>query len=190
MFLKTLLASLVTLLMLTACIGTQVEVAPLNQFEPADYASFAWEEDAIENTGRNAAYYNLDHSLRRQVNKQLEKKGYRLVDSTKASFLVTYRYFKVISADQGGIISPRDESLSAWGDGSDINGTLIQNHYIPAAISHGHLEIDFDDAKSGKEIWKVNATKVVENDMDNLAAVKKVISHLVPRVLESFPKRP
>lgn len=186
---KTLLSSIAALLLLTACIGTKIEVAPYSQFDPASYASFAWAEEAIEDTGRNGAYYNLDSSLRRQINKQLEKKGYRLVDKEDASFLVGYRFFQTVSPDQGGMISPRDESRSAWDTGSDVNGTSIHNHYVPVAIRHANLEVDFDDAKSGKEIWKVSAIKVVENDMENEAAVKKSIRSLVPKLLVSVPER-
>ena len=60
MFLKTVLSCIATLL-LTACIGTKVEVAPHSQFDPASYTSFAWAEEPIEDTGRNGAYYNLDN---------------------------------------------------------------------------------------------------------------------------------
>ncbi|ARN74915.1 DUF4136 domain-containing protein [Oceanicoccus sagamiensis] len=186
---KHQLAIVITTLLLTACIGSKVVVKPDSTFDAANYQRFAWMHEAITNDGRNSAYYNLDRSIRKGISAELVKKGYQQVAKEQAEFLLDYSFFQSVSPDRGGIISPRDESNAAWDNGSDINGTSLHNHYIPAEIQRGNLSLSISDAKQGHEVWQVTMTKVIENQMEDEAAVKKSVRGLIPKLLRELPAK-
>ncbi len=186
---KVLFSIAMVVCLISGCIGSKVVIKPDSQFDNAIYQNFAWSDEPVASTGRNLGYYNLDRSIRKGISAELTKKGYREVAKEQADFLLAYSFFQSVSPDKGGIISPTDESRGAWDNGMDVNGTSLHNHYIPPEIKRGNLILSINDAKLGKEVWQATMTKVVENTMDNEAAVKKNIRGLIPKLLKEIPAK-
>jgi len=175
--------------MLSGCIGTKVAVSPDNHFIAADYQAYGWFSAPIKSTGRNYFYYDLDQALRKEVDKQLQQRGYLLVAANEADFIVGYHFTTAVFVDQGGPISPFDEAMAAREVGGDINDTELHNHYIPVEIAKGILQINLADAGSGKEIWKATATRVIEDGSADTVAIKSAVHKVVPKLLKSLPKK-
>lgn len=174
---------------LTACVNIKVEQGDATAFRQAQYQTYAWSSGPMPQDSRDERMHNLDHYLRRAVTKDLNGRDYRLVEKAKADFLVSYRYYEAVVNDQGGIISPSDELAAAWDLGGDVNNTNIHNHYIPASLKHGHLQLMFIDRKSDKEVWSATAVKVIEDDTADLSDAKKATQKLADRLLKVIPTR-
>jgi hypothetical protein len=186
---KTLLAlSLFTTL--SACTtGLQVDVASNNNFNPNQHSHYAWLAPAMmDETVREETIFSVDHLLRKQVNQQLQNKGYQWVDKANADFLVDYHYRQTIEADQGGIISPTNELAAAWEAPSDINETALYNHPVPAYLQTMHLEILLI-APNGELLWHARAQKILDTDMPDEHTLRPLIAEAVDEMLAQLPAR-
>lgn len=174
---------------LTACVNIKVDQGDATAFRQSHYQTYAWENAPIRSDARDVRLYNLDHYLRRAVTKDLNDRGYRLVEKTKADFLVKYSYYEAVVDDQGGIISPGDELAGAWDVGGDVNNTNIHNHYIPPSLKHAHLELMFIDNASNRRVWNATAVKIIEDENTDLSDFKKATKKLADRLLKAIPTR-
>lgn len=184
-----LLLIVTLMLVLSACIGIKVDVSPDNQFDPGQYATYAWLSAPMTSSGRDQSYVAIDHSVRNNVNQQLLRRGYREVDKARADFIIEYRFFQSVVADQGGIISPQSEIEAAFDPNIDPNSTALHNHYIPSQLQRGHLELNFDSRASGKMVWMAVARKIMENASVDADDVERVMAKVVPKLLASVPAR-
>lgn len=174
---------------LTACVNIKVDQGDASAFRQSHYQTYAWESAPMHSNARDVRMYNLDHYLRRAVTKDLNGRGYRLVEKTKADFLVKYSYYEAVVNDQGGVISPGDELAGAWDVGGDVNNTNIHNHYIPPSLKHAHLELMFIDSASNSPVWNATATKIIEDENADLSDFKKAAQKLADRLLKAIPAR-
>ena len=182
-----LFIGLFILSLLTACVSTKIQLSDNNRLDPRLHKTFAWEFEPIEKSGRNRGYYNIDRYLRKYVQQELIERGYQLVARDIADVLIEYQLTQTVSPDRGGMISPRDEMNAAWDTGMDVNNTAIYNHYVPAEIKHASLALEIDEAKSGELLWRVTASKIIENDASDAAAMNKSIQRVVAKMLHSLP---
>lgn len=174
---------------LTACVSIKIDQGDATVFRQGHYQTYAWDSGAMQRNTRDERMHNLDHYLRRAVNKDLNKRGYRLVERADADFLVNYRYYEAVVNDQGGVISPGDELAGAWDTGNDVNNTKIHNHYIPPSLKHAHLELMFIDKASNKTVWSATAAKIIEDQSSDLSDFKKSAQKLADRLLKVIPAR-
>lgn len=184
-----LLPLILVVVSLTACISGKVIIALDPAIDPTLQHTFAWEEDAIEPSVRGDGLYNIDHYLRREVNRGLLARGYRQVPRAQADFLVAYRLSQRVDVDQGGIISPTDEARSVWDASVDPANSVRHQNYIPAQIRHGNLELTLYAAGDNRILWRATLSKVIETGAEDSAGVRKLMEQQVPRMLRGFPER-
>ena len=175
--------------LLNACVGSNVTIAPNVAIDPLRDATFAWEVEAIKPHGRSESMYYLDHYLRREVEKQLVARGYRATGREKADFLVKYRFFQQASVDQGGLVSPHDSASAAWDTAQDPNNTAIYHHYIPAQIFHASLELTLQSTLDQRILWHATLNKIVGDETVDKSALKKTVEQHVPTMFRGLPSR-
>ena len=186
-----ILGAVATAVLLTACISTDIEVAPKSQFKPSVHKTFAWKAEPIaapEHIGRGQSYYDIDHYMRKYLTQALIKKGYESVPKAQADFLVEYRFTQQVKLDQGGIISPVDEMNAAWDLNNDLGNTSLHNHYVPAQINEALLEINLSASQSGAVLWQVIASKIIENESLYEEAINSALKKTVPKMVADLPK--
>jgi hypothetical protein len=176
-----------SLALLTACISTKVKVDESLQFDSVSNKSFAWADEPMKPTGRNSGFYDLDNSLRKTVTRTLTKKGYQQVAKADADFLVDYRFFQEVSLDQGGIISPTDEAAAVNNPSLDMSNNEVYNHYIPDQIKMANMRIILLDSGTNDALWRVDASKVVESQMNDSSAIREAVQKIIPGLLADLP---
>ena len=186
---RALLFWLVITGLLTACMTIQVTESADNHFDAAKYHRYAWWVGPVKASGRDSLYYNVDTVVRDLVVRELSSRGFQQVSKAEADFLVEYHFLPTVTADQGGVISPTNEARSAWESGRDINNTALQNHYIPAQIVHGRLQINLNDSTSGAEVWQASAVTIIEQPLDTAGSVKAIMKKIIPKLLNGLPAR-
>lgn len=181
------LITIMMLLLLTACTGSKVTIAPNAAIDPARHHTFAWEVDAIKPSGRREGLYNLDHYLRRQVERELADRGYRRATRQTADFLVEYRFYQIASVDQGGLMSPQSSMNAAWDAPPDPYSTALHNHYVPAQIVRANLELILQATTDQQILWRAVLSKIIEFDPADEAALKQIIETHVPKLFKGLP---
>lgn len=182
------LIMLFSLCLLSACMGTKIEVDNKLHFDQQRYQSYAWTNEPMEDpSGRQDVMYRGDGILRKLVNEQLQERGYQSVARDAADFLVDYRFIRTMQTDKGGIISPTDEAAAAWDIGADVNNTQLHNHSVNAYVMHSQMKVVLTDPK-GDALWRARASKLMDNESPSDDALHHTLSKITRKMFSGFPE--
>lgn len=160
----TLLTLAILGLLLTACSGFETRTSPVDTFVAGDYHYYKWSNEPLVNSAQSKdLIYTLDPILRKQLNQELQRKGYSL-DPAKAEFAVEYIYAEGIRLGERS----RNASNLGTSPGSIPNRNLdqasIDNAYALGGVKEtSNIGIRFRDIESNAEVWRVVITKIIEN---------------------------
>ena len=151
-------------LVLNACSGFETEPSPIDAFVAGNYHYYRWSNEPLVNSSHSKdLIYTLDPILRKQLDQELQLKGYSL-DRERAEFSVDYIYA------EGLRLGERSRSASNLGTtpGSIPNRNLdqasIDNAYALGGVKEtSNIGIRFRDIESNVEVWRVVITKIIEN---------------------------
>ncbi len=59
-----------------------------------------------QGSARESVYEKIDQQFRAAIERELNAKGYRMVDKENADFLLDYSFGQSMIADQGGLFLP------------------------------------------------------------------------------------
>jgi len=106
------------------------------------------------------------------VNKELQAKGYTLVDSNPDVWVVYSNSIK----DQKQVIGSGYSMGPAWGWGYWGPGTVQYNTYV---TKEGTLVVEIADAKDHELLWRGSATNTIsDNSNKNISNLNKAVSKL------------
>ncbi len=188
MSLRFPLVSLFLILFLSACSGVETRTQETDKFEAGDYNYYKWRSAPLSaNTNGDGFIHMIDPIVRKAVDKELAKKGY-ILNPDQAQFSVDYIYAEgirttaasneVTGANYPGIAPSRD-----------IDQASIDNAVALSGVKEtSNLGLQFNDVASGKEVWRVLATKVIDRAAaDEKEQAEKDIKIAVDRLLRPMP---
>jgi hypothetical protein len=177
-------------LVVSACSSIKVQVDTSLGIDANRYQTYSWSSDvAVDASGGFARLAAVDEAMRSVVSEKMTAKGYRHVERESAHLLLDYRVMQQLKVDQGGLISPTDESRRAWDINSDPANTAIYNHQVPTELKSGVVILMASDAKTDQVLWQGQAVKLLENDYPNSEQTKALVTELVNKLLKEFPAR-
>lgn len=187
----TLLMATLTLA-ITACSGIETEPADPTEFVAGQHRYYNWRSEPLENTINSTdPIYVIDPIMRREVNSTLQSKGYRL-DPERATFNVDYVYatglLEGAKSEQASNISP----IPSQTPNRQVNQAIVDNaHALGGLKETSYVLIQFNEAKSHEEVWRVLITKIVENvNAVDTARLAEVFSKAVDQALRELPDAP
>lgn len=186
----TTAATLLLTLLSGACSTIETRPADTAAFEAGNYSYYRWRSEPLSNpSGSGDDLYLMDPLIRRELDANLARKGYRL-DPQQAQFTVDYLQAigmreGVKSLDARGGIDP----IPSANPNRQINQAIVDNaHALGGVQTTSNIAIQFNDARSNEEVWRVIITKIVDDvneiDPDDLA---HSISRGIEKGLKTLP---
>ncbi|MBL4826845.1 MAG: DUF4136 domain-containing protein [Spongiibacteraceae bacterium] len=174
---------------LVGCQGINLDVPEGNNFNPVSNATYAWSWPPLENlSSSDESAFLLDSALRVELNQQLAEKGYRLSKKDEPDFMVGYSFFKQMIPDQN--VTPERVILAnkRWLDSVSFDDGSGSNSLSTIRNERASLRVYFMD-QSGKTIWEVVASKVVEQQFAGREQYDAVVKRAVKRMMMNLPEK-
>lgn len=185
------LAASLLLPVLGGCGSIETQHSDIAEFEASGFTYYAWRSAPLRNTAGSAdTLYIMDPIVRREVDANLAERGY-VLDPARAQFNVDYLQATglregVASQDASGGIDP----IPSARPHRQVNQAMVDNaHALAGLQTTSNIAIQFNDAKTQREIWRVIITKVIDdaNEPDP-AAVARNLERGISKALQPLPR--
>ena len=177
-------------LTLTGCSSVQVESQPRGRFSAEQYQSYSWRAALPSGiSGSMDELYRLSTIVREVVSQELDKKGYRSVESD-GDFVISYAFKATLEAG----VDPTATEFNTTS--AVINRGVDPAEAANAQVLAGPREIAsllliFEDGKNLAPVWSATISQVVENrNQPDLAKVRRKIEPGVAKALRVLPDAP
>lgn len=192
MRLSNTLTSLLLLLAVAACSGIETRPAETDTFAAGNYKYYAWRSEPMVNSvGSQDTMYLIDPILRRDVDRELAKKGY-VLDPGRAQFTVDYIYAQGLRLGERSEQATNITNYPGVIPPTQTNQAVVDNAYALGGVKEtSNIALQFNDATSKREVWQVIITKIVENvNRVDIAEMKASLREGVSKALQPLPKAP
>jgi hypothetical protein len=184
------LASLMLLVAVAACSGIETRPAPTDTFAAGNYKYYAWRsEPMVNSTGSQDTMYIIDPILRRDVDRELAKKGY-VLDPQRAQFTVDYIYAQGLRLGERSEQATNISTYPGVIPPTQTNQAVVDNAYALGGVREtSNIALQFNDATSKHEVWQVVITKIVENvNRIDMSELKESLREGVRQGLQTLPR--
>ena len=183
------LATLLLASWLAACSGTEIDAWEPTQFAMGHYQTYSWRSEPIINTTYSRdPIYQVDPIIREVVDEALHRLNYRRV-TRDGDFSVDYIF--ALGAILGAPSEDTDNiSLRA---GVRPNTAISQAQRDNAIALSGvketrNIAIQFNDGKTGLEVWRGLITKIVANvNTTDSTRTRNIIRDSVNSAMKELP---
>lgn len=178
------------ILTLTGCSSVQVESTPADRFSTKQYQSYSWRATLPSGTsGSMDELYRLSTIVRDVVSQELEKKGYRNVESD-GDFVISYAFKATLEAGAGVSASEFKTTSAVINRGVDPAETAnAQALAGPREVAS--LFLMFEDGANLAPVWSATISQVVENrNQPDLEKVRSKLNPGVAKALRALPDAP
>lgn len=181
----------ITLLSLTivACSGVEIQQSGIDKFSAGNYHYYKWRTEPLPTQTRSTdPVYTLDPVIRREVNADLQRKGY-VLDNQRAQFTVDYLY---VSGMQQGERSQLASNITPYPrvtPNRQVSQAAVDNAIALGGVKEtNNIILQFNDLASNREVWQATLTKVVE-DSNNVDATRldHNLQDFLKRALKPLP---
>tara|TARA_R110002049_G_scaffold23490_44_gene82820 strand:- start:1273 stop:1857 length:585 start_codon:yes stop_codon:yes gene_type:complete len=157
-------------LVLVACSGVDIQHSAADKFSAGGYHYYKWRTEPLPTTTRSSdPVYAIDPVMRREVNADLQSKGY-VLDEARAQFTVDYLY---VSGMQQGEPSQLASNITPYPrvtPNRQVNQATVDNAIALGGVKEtNNIILQFNDLASNREVWQATLSKVVE-DANNIDA--------------------
>ena len=183
------LALLILSLTLAACSGIEVQPTETDTFAAGGYKYYTWRSEPLVNTTNSRdVMYLMDPILRKDVDKELGKKGY-VLDPVRAQFSVDYIYAQGLRMGERSELATNITTYPSVNPNRMQNQAVVDNAYALGGIKEtNNIALQFNDTGTKQEVWQVIITKIVENvNKVDVKEMKKGLREGVRRALEPLP---
>ena len=192
MRITNLLAYGILSLTLLGCSGVEIQPADTNRFIAGNYLYYQWRTDALPSDVRSSdPAYAIDPVMRRDVNADLQSKGY-VLNPERAQFTVGYILMNGMvqgaTSDLASNISPYPRVTP----NRQIDQASVDNAIALGGVKEtNNIILQFNDKTSNQEVWHVTLTKIVEdaNNVDT-SRINDNLTQYLKRALKSLPQAP
>ena len=177
-------------LTLTSCSSVRVESLPPDQFSAEQYQSYSWRAALPSGiSGSMDELYRLSTIVREVVSQELDKKGYRSVESD-GDFVISYAFKATLEAGVDPTATEFNTTSAVINRGVDpAEAANAQALAGPREIAS--LLLVFEDGKNLAPVWSATVSQVVENrNQPDLAKVRRKIEPGVAKALRVLPDAP
>lgn len=186
------IVAIALVLFITACSGIKIKVAQDDGFTVPPHSSYGWDEPPLQKgKGVDSRAHLIDGYIRMEVDRALKSKELSLVKTgDKPNFLISYRLVNSVQFDQGGSISPRDDSERMLHQGLDDPNTetAFYNHAVPAQLESSGLIISLMNGLEKKTLWEAQASKLLESGQISDKKLQAIIAKVVQKSFNQFPR--
>ena len=189
MHISRTLVTVVLSLALAACSGVETRPEDTAGFAAKNYQYYSWRSQPLQNPGNsNDAIYLMDPIVRREIDKTLQAKGYRL-DPERAQFSVDYLQAPGLRMGEKSEVASNITHYPTVNPNRQVDGAVVDNaHALGGVKETSNIAIQINDVAGKQEIWQVIITKFVENtnqvDRQNL---DKNLSRAISKGLDTLP---
>ncbi len=174
------------------CSGVEIQPADTNRFIAGNYLYYQWRTDALPSDVRSSdPAYAIDPVMRRDVNADLQSKGY-VLNPERAQFTVGYILMNGMvqgaTSDLASNISPYPRVTP----NRQIDQASVDNAIALGGVKEtNNIILQFNDKTSNQEVWHVTLTKIVEdaNSVDT-SRINDNLTQYLKRALKSLPQAP
>ena len=192
MRITNILAYAILSLTVLGCSGVEIQPADTNRFIAGNYLYYQWRTDALPSDVRSSdPAYAIDPVMRRDVNADLQSKGY-VLNPERAQFTVGYILMNGMvqgaTSDLASNISPYPRVTP----NRQIDQASVDNAIALGGVKEtNNIILQFNDKTSNQEVWHVILTKIVEdaNSVDT-SRINDNLTQYLKRALKSLPQAP
>jgi hypothetical protein len=174
------------------CSGVEIQPAATDRFIAGNYLYYQWRTDALPSDVRSSdPAYAIDPVMRRDVNADLQSKGY-VLNPERAQFTVGYILMNGMvqgaTSDLASNISPYPRVTP----NRQIDQASVDNAIALGGVKEtNNIILQFNDKTSNQEVWHVTLTKIVEdaNSVDT-SRINDNLTQYLKRALKSLPQAP
>jgi hypothetical protein len=188
MRITNILASGLLALLLAACSGIEIQPDEIDKFAAGNYQYYKWRSKPMHNTANSSdPIYSIDPVLRRQVNADLQSKGY-ILDEERAQFSVDYIFAAGMrqgeKSEQASNLTPYPSVMP----NRQVDGASMDNAIALGGVKETrNIALQFNDVASNEEVWQVIMTRIVEDVNKAGSRVDENLSKAVNQALKPLP---
>ena len=186
------LAYTLLLLVLAACSGVQIQHSPSAPFAAGNYRYYAWRTDPLPVATRNSdVVYTVDPVLRREVDAQLQGKGY-VLDAERAEFTVDYLYVSGMLQGERSALASNISPIPRILPNRPVDQASVDNAIALGGVKEtNNIVLQFNDRTNNREVWQVTLTSIVENANSNdTSRLDDNLQRYLTRALQPLPQAP
>jgi hypothetical protein len=155
-------------LFIVACSGVDIQQSGTDKFSAGHYQYYKWRTEPLPGTTRsNDPVYKLDPVIRREVDADLQSKGY-ILDKKRAQFTVDYLYVSGMQQGERSQLASNVTPYPRVTPNRQVNQATVDNAIALGGVKEtNNIILQFNDLSSNLEVWQATLTKVVE-DANNI----------------------
>jgi hypothetical protein len=188
----SILASTLLSLALVACSGVDIQHSAIDPFTAGNYHYYMWRTDPLPQTTRSTnAIVAIDPQVRRDIDTQLQDKGY-VLDPARAQFTVNYLYATGMVQGQRSALASNISDIPRIMPTRRIDQASVDNAIALGGVKEtNNLMVQFNDRLTNADVWHVTLTEIVENVNDRDASrIKDNLTQYLQRALQPIPQAP
>lgn len=184
-----ILAYTIMSLALVACSGVDIQQSGVEKFSAGNYHYYKWRTEPLPNVSRSSdPMYALDPVIRREVDADLQRKGY-VLDTSRAQFTVDYLYMSGMLEGERSELASNITPYPSVTPNRQVNQATVDNAIALGGVkATNNIVLQFNDLASNQEVWQATLSKVVEdaNNTDSSRLDQNLKAYLA-RALKPLP---
>ena len=164
MRLLTTLNLLLLAAILSACSGVETQPEDTAAFAAGNYTYYKWRSVPLQSNARSTdPLYVMDPVLRREIDSELQSKGY-VLDADRAQFSIDYLFAVGLRMGEKGSDASNLSTYPGVIPNRNIDQASVDNANALGGVKEtNNIAIQFNDVARKEEVWRVIITKIVEN---------------------------
>ena len=184
-----ILALTILSLALVACSGVDIQQSSIDKFSAGNYHYYKWRTEPLPSGTRSSdPVYTLDPVIRREVDADLQRKGY-VLDSSRAQFTVDYLYVTGMQQGERSQLASNIKPYPSVTPNRQVSQAAVDNAIALGGVKEtNNIILQFNDLSTNQEVWQATLTKVVE-DTNNIDASRldQDLHDFLARALKPLP---
>ena len=159
-----ILAYIMMSLLLVGCSGVDIQQSGIEKFSAGNYHYYKWRTEPLPTVSRSTdPVYALDPLIRREVDADLQRKGY-VLDNGLAQFSVDYLYVSGMLQGERSELASNITPYPSVTPNRQVDQATVDNAIALGGVkATNNLILQFNDMASNQEVWQATLTKVIEN---------------------------
>ena len=185
-----ILGYLLLSLTLLACSGVEIQSVDTDRFKAGNYVYYKWRTDPLPTNVRSSdPMYAVDPVMRREVNADLQSKGY-VLDSERAQFTVGYILASGVVQGEPSNLASNVSTYASIRPNRQIDQASVDNAIALGGVKEtNNIVLQFNNRTSNEEVWQVTLTKIVENANNvDTSRIDANLAQYLKRAMKSLPQ--
>lgn len=185
----TVLAYAILSLVVVACSGVDIQHSGTEGFIAKNYHYYKWRTEPLPNNPRSDdPIYALDPIMRKEVNAELQLKGY-VLDESRAEFTVDYLYATGLLDGERSDLASNITPYPHVTPNRRVDQATVDNAIALGGVKPiNSIVLQFNDRATNREVWQVTLSKFIE-DANNVDATRldEDLKDVLQRALKPLP---